>query len=122
MRGGPEFRVLVLVEGGGLYERYSPAVKQVKKATHYAVVCGMSTSPHEASCTVRYVYDVIPHLPMQCCCAPRSNEYPRAVQDDLWHVNLQGSSWHCLQRTASFHEDSKIRHTGSTRRDVGPSA
>ena len=44
-------------------------VKQVKKAAHSAVVRGLSTSPHDASCTVRYLYDVIPHLPMQRCCA-----------------------------------------------------
>ena len=35
-------------------------IKQVKKAAHSAVVCGLSTSPHEASCTVRY-----------SCCAHR---------------------------------------------------
>ena len=42
--------------------------KQVKKAAHSAVVRGLSTSPHEASRTVRYMYDVVPHHPMQHCC------------------------------------------------------
>ena len=45
------------------------AVKQVKKVAHSAVVCGLSTSLHEASRTVRYLYDVVPHPPMQSCCA-----------------------------------------------------
>ena len=43
-------------------------VKHVKKAGHSAVVRGLSTSPHEASRTVRYLYDVVPRLPMHRCC------------------------------------------------------
>ena len=40
-------------------------VKHVKKVARSAVVCGLSISPHEASCTVRYLYDVVPHP--RCC-------------------------------------------------------
>ena len=71
-------------------------LRAVLRATHSAVVRGLSTGPQDFNSTVRFMYYIAPHLPLPHCCAVSRCAVSQCLQWLKKHAIWRGpdcSSW-----------------------------